>query len=107
MGATNNTAIGSKLLQYKQVHSSISILQGADILIHAYSTNDAVSNNGQGNKTLNMLQEFVRLALQPPVPLCKQLQKRRQQQQQQAPLLIRMNDFIGPTCNDLFWGNLT
>jgi hypothetical protein len=55
VGATN-TAIGSKLLQH-QVLSSISILQGADILIHAYS-------NGQGNKTLDMLQEFVRLALQ-------------------------------------------
>jgi hypothetical protein len=37
-----------------------------------------------------------------PGPQCKQ-----QQQQQQAPLLIRMNDFIGPTCDDLFWGNLT
>jgi hypothetical protein len=71
VGATN-TAIGSKLLQYQVLSSSI--LQGADILIHAYSTNDAASN-GQGNKTLDMLQEFVRLTLQPPVPQCKQQTK--------------------------------
>ena len=89
VGATN-TAIGSKLLQYQVLSSSI--LQDADILIHAYSTNDAnsVSGGGPGNETLEMLQDFVRLALQPPGPTC------RQQQQQHAPLLIHLNDFMGP-----------
>ena len=56
VGGTNSN-IGTTMLRYQLISSVVQ----ADIIIHAYSTNDV----SQGNHTFSMLQNFVRQALEP------------------------------------------
>jgi hypothetical protein len=60
VGATN-TAVGRTILQYNVIPG---LLQHSDILLHAYSTNDA--GHAASPTFFYTLQDFCRLVLQPP-----------------------------------------
>ena len=91
VGATN-TAVGTPLLKYRVLPS----LETADVLIHAYSTNDVglgVATENRTYQTLLSLQEFMRAAMQFRQADCSHAQN---------PLLvIHVNDFVGPMARPL------
>jgi hypothetical protein len=83
VGMTNSN-IGNILLKYNLLPS----LQTADIIIHAYSTNDFF----YGEDAFQSLQDFVRQVMKPPEVCLHQ----DPEQLRPTPLLLQINDIVTP-----------